>query len=281
MFQKLSNSWELLKASFAVLQTDKELMLFPLISMIATAIISLSFIAPIFFSGSFEHFSTNNIGLSHYSVLFLFYVLMYAIVIYFNTALVGAAMKRLNGEDPTLSDGFRIATKNIGNILGYAVISATVGLILRLISERMGIIGKIFAFFSSLAWSLATFLVIPSFVVESIGPIDAIKRSSYLLKKTWGEQIAGVTGISFFFGILTFGLAVIIVPIVIYSFSHHLFFVGILIGAAFVLAMIFIGILSSTLNSIFIAALYRFASDGLESDFFDKQTLNNSLRYKR
>ena len=42
MFQRLSNSWELVKASAAVLKADSELMLFPLFSGIALVIVTAS-----------------------------------------------------------------------------------------------------------------------------------------------------------------------------------------------------------------------------------------------
>ena len=92
-------------------------------------------------------------------------------------------MMRLRGENPTLQDGFRIASEHASAILGYAVIAATVGMILRAIAGRSGVIGQIVVSIIGFAWNVATFLVVPVLVVEKLGPIDAIKRSAALQGK--------------------------------------------------------------------------------------------------
>jgi hypothetical protein len=46
MFEKFARSWELVKASGDVLVTDKQLLVFPLVSSIAAGIVSLAFILP-------------------------------------------------------------------------------------------------------------------------------------------------------------------------------------------------------------------------------------------
>ena len=66
-------------------------------------------------------------------------------------------------------------------------------MILRWLSER-GLLGRIVASLFGLAWNIVTYLVVPILVVEGIGPIEAVKRSGALLKKTWGEQIVGNFG---------------------------------------------------------------------------------------
>ena len=105
-------------------------------------------------------------------------------IFYFNAALVGAAMIRLEGGDPTVSDGLRIANSKLGAILGYAAIAATVGIVLRMIEERLGIVGRWVVGLLGVAFTLATFLVVPLLVSRNIGPVDAVKESATLLKKT-------------------------------------------------------------------------------------------------
>ena len=94
-------------------------------------------------------------------------------IIYANSALVGAALIRLRGGDPTVSDGLRIASSHLGSIIGYAAISATVGLILRWLQDR-GSLGVLASSLFGLAWSLATFLAVPVLVSENLGPMDSI-----------------------------------------------------------------------------------------------------------
>jgi hypothetical protein len=204
VFTRLSNSWQLIKSSAAVLRSDKELLIFPLLSGLASLVVMATFALPMFLAGLFEAMFADGWGpakIVGYIVAFLFYLTQYFVIIFANTALVGAAMIRLKGGDPTVGDGFRIAFERIGNIFGYAVISATVGVILRWLQDK-GTIGRIAAGFIGLAWNLATFLVVPILVVENVGPLDAVKRSASLLKQTWGEQIVGNFSISAISGLV-------------------------------------------------------------------------------
>src|SRR5690606_23304734 len=123
-------------------------------------------------------------------IAFLFYFVTYTVIIFSNVAIVGMAMMRLRGEDPTVKDGFRIASEHINAILGYAAISATVGMILNAIrGDEDNIVGQIVAGLIGTGWNLITFLVIPVLVIEGVGPIEGIKRSGSLLKSTWGENV--------------------------------------------------------------------------------------------
>ena len=140
MFEKFSNSWKLFKAAASVLAADRELLIFPIISTIGVIIISLTFAVPMFLSNFFDTLFSDKFGILGYVVLFLFYIVQYTVVFYANTALVGAAMIRLNGGDPTVKDGFRIANSRFGAIIGYALISATVGMILKALQRQKGLV---------------------------------------------------------------------------------------------------------------------------------------------
>src|SRR5215213_10704728 len=168
MFRKLSNSWELVKASAEVLRSDKELIVFPIVSAIGSLIVLATFAIPMFLAGVFDSMYVDGKGFQPLGMLiaFLFYLVQYTVIFFANTALVGAAMIRLRGGDPTVADGFRIASERIGPILGYAFIAATVGIILRSIAERAGFIGKIVISLIGFAWNVATFLVVPILAVE-------------------------------------------------------------------------------------------------------------------
>ena len=129
MFQRISNSWELVKESLRVLQADKELLIFPVISSIGVVIVSLTFLLPMLIAGAFDAIFARGGEVMGFIVFFAFYIVQYTVIFFANTALVGAAMIRLRGGDPTVSDGLQIASKHFGAILGYALVSATVGMI--------------------------------------------------------------------------------------------------------------------------------------------------------
>src|SRR5690606_13747688 len=127
----------------------------------------------------------------------------YSVMIFFNCALVGAAMIRLDGGDPTLSDGFNAAKSRLPAILGYAAIAATVGVLLQGLKQKDNFLVRMMGSLLGAAWTLATFLVVPVLVSRDVGPVDALKQSAGLLKRTWGENAVGQVGIGAAFGLVT------------------------------------------------------------------------------
>ncbi|WP_119069301.1 DUF6159 family protein [Aggregatilinea lenta] len=281
MIARLYNSWALVKASAAVLRSDKELILFPLVSLIASVIITITFAVPMALAGLFDEASTGgDFGPAGIVIGFLFYFVMYTVVIFTNTALVGASLIRLRGGDPTLRDGYDIAMSHLSQILGYAAISATVGVILRAISERGGIVGRIVASLVGFGWNLATFLVVPILVVEDIGPVEAIKRSSSLLKRTWGEQIAGNFSIGLIFGLLGLAIIVVTAPLIAAAASAGAAFAVVMLVGLLVVVLVGLGLVSSALNGIYVAALYRYAVEGEVSEQFGSELIVTAFRPK-
>lgn len=282
MFQRFSNSWSLVKASAAVLGADKELMVFPAISAVLSVVVLITFAVPSVLAGLFDStvLADSGLPLAGYVVGFLFYVVQYFVIIFCNTALVGAALIRLRGGDPTVGDGFRLATSRVGHILGYAVIAATVGVILRAISERSGVIGKLVVSLVGLAWNLATFLVVPVLAAEDVGPMDAVKRSSAYLRKTWGEQIVGTAGMGAVFGLISFGTVILFIALFIAAAATQSAAVMIAVAVGFGLTMLALVLVSSTLGGIYAAAVYRYAAEGDAGTFFSADLVRGAFERK-
>ncbi|HKE95925.1 MAG TPA: DUF6159 family protein [Povalibacter sp.] len=279
MFTRLSRSWELIKASGTVLRQDKELLVFPFLSAIATLLVIASFAIPLIVTGALDRPEGQPPDAGLMVLAFLFYLSQYFVIFFFNAALVGAAMIRLNGGDPTVSDGLRIARSRFVQILGYAGIAATVGLILRVIEERAGFIGRWIAGLLGLAFTVATFLTVPILVTRDIGPLDAVKESASLLKKTWGENIAGNVGMGlvFFLGYLGVFVSGLLLCFLVAGSS-------VLIVSAIVvtvLAMVLLGLVQSALQGVYSAALYRYATEGSGGEAFSGTLLGDAFRPKR
>lgn len=278
--ERISRSWGLVKASWAVLRADKELIVYPLVSTVLTLVVTALFALPLWASGSFTRWSQQTTNVVDVVILFLFYLVTYTVIIFCNAALVAAANIRLNGGDPTLADGFRIAASKLPAIIAWAAVSATVGMVLRAISDRGGIVGAIVASLIGVVWNVVTFLVVPILVIEGVGPLEAIKRSGGLLRKTWGEQLTGNIGIGLIFGLLI--LLVVVIGAVI---SAALFSVSFALGVSGVVLLVVIvavlGLIGSALSGIFTIALYRYATQGNAGGFFDQSTLQGAFKVKR
>ena len=254
MFDKFSRSWDLVKASASVLRSDKELMLFPVISGLVTLVVLATFLVPMFALRIFA----DGIGIGGAVFGFLFYFVQYSVMIFFNCALVGAAMIRLEGGDPTLADGFNAAKARIPSILGYAAIAATVGVFLQGMKSKDNFLVRLLGSALGAAWTLATFLVVPVLVSRDIGPIDALKQSVSLLKRTWGENAVGQVGIGAAFGLLTAGVAIVGFGLAFLAAQASMA-LAIAVGVVALLAVLAVGIYQAALSGIYSAALYRYA----------------------
>jgi hypothetical protein len=280
MFERFSRSWGLVKASSAVLSANKRLMVFPVLSSICTLIVAASFLVPAFASGMLTHADRGHMTPGTAVFLFLFYLVQYFVIIFFNSALVGAALIHLRGGRPTVSDGFRIAMSKLPTILGYAVISATVGMVLRAIQERAGFIGRWIVGLLGVAWTVATFLVVPVLVSQEIGPFDAVKHSAQLLKRTWGENLIGNAGIGVAFGLLTMLVVLAGIALVLLAVSIQSTAAIVVVVALSILAVLLLAVIQSALHGIYAAAVYRYAEEGDAGVGFDKALVADAFKLK-
>jgi hypothetical protein len=274
----LGNSWSLIKSSAKVLQSDKELIIFPIISSIGVLLLTAVFFVPMTLLGVFNSVADQGMRFVDYLLLFAFYILQYLIIFLSNTALVGAAMIRIRGGDPRVSDGVKIAFDRFVPIFLYALIAATVGMLLSMIKNKGNVLANIVISIVGFVWNVATFLVVPILAVEDVGPIEAIKRSVSYLKKTWGEQLVGSFSISAVFTLVTIVLILVAaagIALVITAGAQA--WVAVSIGAITVILLVFIGLISSTLNGIYTAAVYQYASTGDPGNYFETDKIRDAF----
>lgn len=286
---KFSRTTSLMRASWEVLKQDRELLLFPLFSGICCLLVLASFAGPILAltdwhaasesvtAGAAQALSDSGGSVSmeqvmHVLVLFAFYCCNYFVIIFFNAGLIACARIRMEGGDPTVADGLRAAWARLPAIAGWAVLAATVGLVLRMIEERSSLVGKIVAGLLGMAWSVTSFLVVPILVIENEGPLSALRRSAVMLKKTWGEQLIGNFSFAFIFlllalpgvFLLVFGITANSLPLIVVS----------------VLYFIAISLAQSALQGIFQAALYLYMRDGDAPEGFEADELQASIGHR-
>jgi len=263
----------MVKHSASILQKDRELLVFPLLSLLAALLVLASFI-PLFALDTVTVNEENPVNVIAFALL---YLAEYFVMFFFNSALVGAALIRMDGGDPTVRDGLRIAWSKVGQILGYALIAATVGVVLRVIGERLGFIGRLIIGLFGIAWTAASFLTVPILVSRNVGPVDAVKESASLLKRTWGENIisnAGIGLVFMLFYVLAFGIVVLMLSLAIQSGNMPLI---ISIIAVSILGLIALGLFQAALQGIFSAVLYRFATDGQDTGKFSTNDLSHAF----
>ncbi len=276
MFGSISNGWAIAKESYKVLMLDKELLVFPLLSGLACLLVLASFAVPLVTSDFVQTIMEDESGAENpllYVILFAFYFVNYLVITFFNTALVACAIFRFNGGDPTVGYGMRAATARLPQIVGWALISATVGLILRIIESRSERAGRFVAGLLGMAWSAASYFVIPVLVVENVGPVQALKRSFAVLREAWGESLVANFGIGLIVllaslpGIIAIGLGLV-------SQSPEAMVVGIALG---VLWFVLISLVSAALKAIAVGALYLYAAQDTVPEQFDQEHLQQAF----
>ena len=72
MFERFSRSWGLVKASGAVLNANRRLMVFPVLSSLCTLIVAASFLLPAYASGTFTHLDRGHLTPGSAALLFVF-----------------------------------------------------------------------------------------------------------------------------------------------------------------------------------------------------------------
>jgi len=253
--ERLQRSWTLAKSSWETLKADRELLALPVFSFLASLLALGVFLALVFLvdyesSTGFDEFELSGAG---YVLLALAGVSLSIIVTYFQAAMVGGARERLTGGDPTIGSAMATATSRLGVIVPWAIFSWTVGMVLRAIEENAGAVGRFVVGLIGMAFRVVTFLAVPILVVERLGPINTLKRSADLFKRSWGENLAGQAGI----GIVS---VIAMIPILILAGLIGAVInpiLGIIVAVPLVAVVAAVG---TSLTAIYQTALYHYAT---------------------
>ncbi len=313
MFDRMTRGWALMKQSWQVLRLDRELLLFPIFSSIACLLVMASFALPLIVSptvrgavfagahwnqqGQQEFLSPdpnrgvrnredgNGFELNAQHIVpaivgFAFYLVTSFVIVFFNTALVCCALIRFSGGNPTLGDGLNAAMARLPQILGWALLTATVGTILKQIEDRVPLAGQFVVSLIGMAWAVVTFLVVPILAAEKLGPFAAVKRSAGLLRKTWGEALVGQVSLSAVQFVFTLQ---VILGLVVAAYSSAA--IGSIwpiaaMGVVAVLFFIVLAIAFSTLQQIFLAAVYQYAAQGTVPAGFSQDLIESAFKPK-
>jgi len=280
LFQTIGRTWNLAKLSWGVLRKDKELVFFPIMSFVSIAVIVGIFAAIAFSTGSLDRLEAmtasetttatqNQITIGDVTLYVLGFVAVTYAVIFFNAALIAAAIERLRGGDPNVASGLRAVVPHMHKILGWAIISASVGLILQALRSRTdNFLGRLALSLVGGIWAYVTFFVVPVLVVRGVGPVEAIKQSSSLFKRTWGEQVTANFGFGIFYVVV--GLVAILPAAALFAISPV---AGLLVGIP--LLALAVGAVQAT-EGIFKAALYEYAAEGVVPQGFEGAELGSS-----
>ncbi len=291
MFTRFSNSWQLTKQSWGVLRADKHLMVFPLVSSVLTVLVCASFLVPAAIiigpmladgHGSDTQQVPPGVKVAGFALLFVLYFVVNVIVTFFNASLISCAIARFNGEESGAAVGMKAALKRWPQIIGWALVNATVGVVIQMLKERVGWLGQLVLGLAGVAWNIATFFVVPVLVVEGVGPFKAVGRSFDVLKKTWGESLIAQVGVGLVIGLATFGTIIAALAVGIgLGVATNSGVLSVVVVCLGLLAALTIALVGSTLKTILVAACYQMATTGRVPEGFEGSALKGMFAPKR
>ncbi len=280
IFQRLAFGWRLGMTSLGVVSRDKTLMLFPVLSGLASLLLVAAFLfgigperlAALADAAATAADGSQQVPAVFYVVAFAAYFSLYFITVYFNVALLGAARQSLAGKDTTLGDGLAVANAHLGKILGWTLISASIGILLNMLESNEKI-GRFVAAILGTGWTIISYFAVPVMIFEGQSPPAAIGRSAGLMKATWGQNVGAQFGIGL---AMVAMLAACAVPVLVLLFV--LPEVGALLLPLLLLAVPLVLLLGSAAKSVLAVGLYEYATQHPTGTVFKQEELQAAFR---
>ncbi len=278
---KFKASKTIVKESWAILNQNKQMYWYPILSAIISLAALLVMIGIGYFgylNGSFDNYdalSDTKKEFVSYGIGLIYYLVMFFILNFFQSGILLSVDSLSRGERITFGEGMKRASAHIGKLFAWSLISATVGVILNAISERSKLLGRIVASLLGAAWAIMTYFSLPALVLGGASIRGSFKESTSLIRKTWGEAFIVNVGVGFFFGILVLIAFFLCVGIFVVMPSMATFIAVITLFILFVLA---ISVISSALNVIFKYALYQYAKTGVVPAGFSPEVLAQAVK---
>lgn len=258
--ERVKRGIRLTRQSWQVIKADRSLLMFPVLSAIAIVVALIAIWAPAALIGVFA--DADSVDESDPVVIAFALVTAYVatfLTVFFNVGLASCASRSFGGEDTRVAEGISAAWDRVGQIALWALLATTVSVVLRALEERLPLAGRIAVWLVGVAWTIATYLVIPVLAHERVGPIEAVKRSGSIVKERWGESIVGNAGIGLVTGLAIF---IVVLPIAAVVGASGQLAVAIPLIAIGAVVVALIAVVGSALTQVFNVAVYRFASAG-------------------
>ncbi len=284
----LKRSWEITKLTFHVMKEDKELILYPVLAGFFSLLLILSLAVPTIIISLLEQTGAPLFGIMEYFLMFIIYFGLAFIATFFNTCVVYTAKKRFSGGNATPSETFKFAMSKIHLIAMWSVLTATVGLLLMALENMArrakgvgGILLHILRGILSVSWSIITIFVVPAMVYNDLTPIDAIKKSIEVLKKTWGESLVRYLGLGTVQTLITLAVLIPLLLITVGSFLSGMFILAGIMVLVIIVYVALVSIVFSLANSIFNTALFEYASTGKVPKQYTKEIMEHAFKHEK
>ena len=315
---RLQRSWSILKSSFNILGNNKTLLFFPIINFVIVLFICSLFILPagyyfydkygddtgggkavVAVSGTDGYSTQAEVNLNskeddfemtpvEWAIWAALYIFSVFVATYLNVAFYTEILNAVRGGRVDIANGFKTANSKIIQIFFWACLAGSVGLIIKLIEERLDILGQIIMKIIGIAWSIAALFVIPVIVTEELtnrNPFSYLKKSSSIIVKTWGESLVGYIGFGTLNVLVFMCSFIIMLGINIFAMTVIKGGVGGTIAIAcsvawLILIITFIYVVSVA-EKIYRGALYLYASEGTIPEQYSREIMETAWKRKK
>jgi hypothetical protein len=303
---RLQRSWVLLKSSLTVIARNKLLLVFPITIFLCTLAIIAFFLAPPILRPtshsyvSAEHwqeishslFRSADTGAGHSQVVFsplamtylaFLYLLSMFIATFCNVAFYHEILAALSGQSVSIARGVKFACSRLSSILMWSLFAGLVGLLIKVIEERMPLVGRIIGRIIGLAWSIAAVFSIPVIVREeqNANPIAVLRKSAGVLKQTWGEALIGYVGLSFVNGIIFAASFVSLLAAIAALTALHLYILIAVAVVGWLVGLFAWSYLTGVASHVYRGALFLYASEGIVAEPYNQEILDAAWKFRR
>jgi hypothetical protein len=287
MFQR---SWMLFRASLRALMHHPKLLLFPAAAFLSFVVGLAPIVVFMREIGKIEAGTASGALIMAMTPLgFIGPLLPFLMTSLMSGAFYHECPRALSGEPVSLGRGFRAALSRIRVLVVWHLFSFLASYLTRLVGGQFGFGGKIASALVGLGWGVASFFVLPVLMREPKqlpDPIGTVRKSTALLRATWGESVVGFFGMS----ILSAPLVIIAVAAFLLArgtfgtaaaehFTPNVFFSG--PGVAVIGGMVLWTVAVSLAGAVYRSALYVYATEGVVPEPFDREAMDGAWKIRR
>lgn len=304
--RRLARSWSIFRKSLAVINQERKLLIFPLISAFAMFALVLLIIAGIgtvaylvigsnpemmqsmeAAAESAEEEPRMLVQVVSVAIFAVFYLITMVLTNFCNVAFYSEIIRGIYGEPVRIGRGFGYALSRFKAIFLWSLLASTVGVILSMLSERAGLLGKLIIRLIGVVWAVASAFAIPALVCDPAldNPFQALKLSAAAIKKTWGESLAGFVGLRIITGMGTL-LLVLLTALLIAVNVMTGAVPAVMIGSAVVwfiglVGLFILGYLVMVAEQVYRASLYLYAQYDVVGADFSEEEIAGAFKMKK
>jgi len=210
------------------------------------------------------------------------YLLSMFLATFFNVAFFHQIISALKGEAVSVNAGFQFAFSRIQAILLWSLFAGAIGLLIKTLEERVGLVGKIVLRLVGTAWSVASVFVIPVLIMEpDKNPVNVLRKSALTLKKTWGESLAGYLGLQMTGLVVLFFSFFILGGGVFGSIALHSPWILLAAFLGWILLLVSFAYLTNVASQVYRCALFLYASEGNIPQPYNSELLEMAWKRKK